>query len=57
MSNRSSAGIDLAAQDALDDLLHGFDLWKDHKISNATTDDMDEMFMRWVEAGPTGAQR
>lgn len=41
----------LVIEDAYNDLLQGFEFWKAWKLSNASGDTTDEMFMRWVEAG------
>ena len=42
----------IEATDALNDLVNGFEHWKDTKLTSGTWNDYDEHFARWVEAGP-----
>jgi hypothetical protein len=41
----------LAIEDAYEDLMQGFEMWKRLKNADLAGDDYDEAFMRWVEAG------
>ena len=43
---------EMALEDILSDLLNGFKIWSDSKISSGELTNQDEMFLRWVEAGP-----
>ena len=40
----------LALQDRLDDILAGFNFWKQQKYDSMELSTLDEMFIRWVEA-------
>lgn len=52
--NRAVSNAD--AQDALDDLLNGFELWKRSKMTTPGWGDEDEAFARWVEASPNAPE-
>lgn len=39
-------------EDMLSDLLDGFKAWRDSKLGHMNWTTQDEMFLRWVEAGP-----
>lgn len=39
----------LALQDRLDDLLTGFEFWRDRKVSSMELTTLDEVLVRWVE--------
>ena len=42
------------AVDALNDVLSGFEAWKDAKVASGNWQDIDESLARWIEAGPVG---
>jgi ATP-dependent Clp protease ATP-binding subunit ClpC len=41
----------LELQDVISDILTGFKMWRERKVSDCTLDDDDEAFVRWIEAG------
>lgn len=45
---------DIDVEDALNDLIRGFKLWRDKKVEHASWTDDDEAFARWVEASEVG---
>jgi len=43
---------ELALVDRLDDVMAGYEFWKRHKIAGGELSVLDEMLIRWVDAGP-----